>query len=113
MFEIIKIETKESGQRRIIFPWLKFAVFITPRKSGTAPDKSGKIKKSGKQKSKQIRMVEEKICWMCKRTESELKNWEFDKSFEQETWFECAQWSTVFLCPVCRQIIFELTQNER
>jgi len=52
MIELMKIETHESGQRRIIFPWLNLAIFITPKESGTAPDKSGKIKKSRKQKSK-------------------------------------------------------------
>ena len=52
MIELMKIETHESGQRRIIFPWMKLAIFITPRRSGTAPDKSGKTQEGKNLNSK-------------------------------------------------------------
>jgi len=66
-----------------------------------------------------IKMVEdkktkEKECWVCRRKEKEIEDFEEYEEFLKDQWLPMHLYSGVLLCPICRHLIYEisLAKNE-
>lgn len=56
--------------------------------------------------------MSEKTCWICKRTEEELKKFEGYEDFLKNRWMTGMDYGGLFICPICRSLLYQVTYQD-